>query len=274
MNTAIRIFIPACVAFTLSGCIATKYKPASFSTPPAATLDLSAESRRAAAVVEMVIVPRGPGSWKHDALWDEYVVYVANRGAEEWIIDSAELVDADALRKQPGLDPWKLEEETASWWRRVGVDGVNDIQAGAGGTVSATVLGLYGAGAYVVGVTTGSPALAAQVLASVPVATVIPVALMANAQANVKAREAIEEKFHARQLRLPRTVKPNRVARGSLYFPVTRSPRRLILHGRADGRPLDLAVDVSAISALRGGVVPENPDRDPNDLRIVPAVPL
>ena len=76
---------------TSTGCVSAKYQRAADDTPPPTVLNLAATPAVSAgaptapsgldARLNTVIVFRGPGSWKRDAYWDEYVLTLANRGA-------------------------------------------------------------------------------------------------------------------------------------------------------------------------------------------------
>src|SRR5512141_1447697 len=77
----------------LSGCTSPKYKAAAKGTPPPVLLNLPSTEPPLEALVHTVIVYRGPGSWKRDAYWDEYVVTIANRGTALVKIDTAWLTD-------------------------------------------------------------------------------------------------------------------------------------------------------------------------------------
>ena len=84
----------ACAACLLTGCVtSSKYKLAKKDTPPAQPLTWSVSVPPAQLTLETLIVVRGPGSWKYDARWDEYVVKVTNHGTQPMRFDSASLVD-------------------------------------------------------------------------------------------------------------------------------------------------------------------------------------
>lgn len=83
----------AAAALAGAGCVNAKYKSAGRDIPPPALLNLTCEQAPLVATVNSVIVLHGPGSWKRDAYWDEYVVFVANRGSTPFVVESDTLTD-------------------------------------------------------------------------------------------------------------------------------------------------------------------------------------
>src|SRR4051812_11085465 len=108
------------IALGLGGCVSTKYKMAKpQATPPAVTLNLGntpaaadAPAPALAATLHTVIVYQGPGSWKREAYWDEYVVTVVNRSDKPVTIESASLTDFQGQTSAPGDNPWALENQS------------------------------------------------------------------------------------------------------------------------------------------------------------------
>jgi hypothetical protein len=68
-------------------------------------------------VVKAVIVYKGPGSWKKEACWDEYVVTVSNRGGDPLVLTDASLHPNEGEPTKPGDNPWQLEKIGRSWWK-------------------------------------------------------------------------------------------------------------------------------------------------------------
>src|SRR5947209_1326044 len=93
----------------LSGCTASRYKLASKKTSPPVPINLPSTEPPIEALVHTVIIYRGPGSWKRNAYWDEYVVTVANRGNASLAVQSASLTDINGQDSLAGTDPWELE---------------------------------------------------------------------------------------------------------------------------------------------------------------------
>jgi hypothetical protein len=79
----------------LCGCVATKYKLAKKGAPPPQLLSVDfPPAPPLQPTLSTVISYRGPGTWKREALWDEYVVTLENRGDQPVTVDSATLADA------------------------------------------------------------------------------------------------------------------------------------------------------------------------------------
>ena len=78
------------------------------------------------ALVNTVIVYQGPGSWKREAHWDEYVVTIANRGDAPLVIDSFSLTGLSGREVAPGTIPWALEKQS----RTLEQEGFDDLGSG------------------------------------------------------------------------------------------------------------------------------------------------
>jgi len=93
----------------LAGCVsATKYKMARDDTPRAQLLNVAFPSAPLQATLTTLIVYGGPGSWKREALWDEYVVTLHNPGGQPLTVTTAGLMDRTGIARAPGIDPWQL----------------------------------------------------------------------------------------------------------------------------------------------------------------------
>jgi hypothetical protein len=150
-----------------------------------------------------VIVFKGPGSWKREARWDEYVVKITNQGEQALVVESAELSDLQGQPRVPGDDPWKLEKLSRSNWDKYGKTGLHLVE---------------GVGA---------------------------VAVM-----NHKNKAKVQHEFQGRRLKLPITVTPNEPTAGSLFFPMTPGPQRLIVHGRIGEKPVAVILDLGPLASL------------------------
>ena len=146
--------IVAAVAFSLTGCVSPRYRLAEEGTPLALALDISFPQAPLQATLDAIIAYGGPGSWKREALWDEYVVTLQNHGERPVTINSATLADSDGTAYAAGNDPWALEKQSKileKQYRARGVafmryaaPGVLIVGAGAGAIASA---GIFSAGA-------------------------------------------------------------------------------------------------------------------------------
>jgi hypothetical protein len=231
----------ACASCLLSGCLtSSKYKLAKKDVPPAQPLNWSITVPPAELTLETLIVVKGPGSWKYDARWDEYIVRIANHGPQPLEIDSASLVDLLGEPQFPGTDPWKLEKLSYSNWDKYGKAGVT-LLAGYG------IMGAYAMTTIYVAYT-GSLAAADAMVVAMPVLLVADVAGVALIDHSRKGKIQLE--FAKRRLALPFTVAPGAMARGSLFFPMTPGPQRLTLKGTAGDAPLELVLQLKPLAGL------------------------
>ena len=101
------------VLSVLCGCVATKYKLAKKDTPPVQLLGIAfPPAAPLQATLASLVTYGGPGSWKREALWDEYVVELVNHGDRPLTIDSATLLDSKGTPYAAGSDPWELEKQS------------------------------------------------------------------------------------------------------------------------------------------------------------------
>lgn len=237
-----------CVLFALSGCVTSKkYKMAKENTPPAQPFNWSVSSPPGELTLETVIVFKGPGSWKREARWDEYVIKLTNRGGEPIVVDSAELIDLLGQSQVPGDDPWRLEKLSYTNWDKYGKTGLQ-VVAGAGavvlysGAVMASAMGSFMAGP---GAAAGGGAAALGIIPVVAVVDITAVAIM-----NHSNKGKVQKEFDRRRLSLPRAIAPGENAAGSLFFPMTPGPQRLILKGRAGDASLEMVLELKPLAGL------------------------
>jgi hypothetical protein len=251
----------------MTGCVSAKYKPAKKDTPPAQVMNFLATQPPVDVVVNTVIAFGGPGSWKHEAYWDEYVVTVTNHGESQLTVQSASLIGAAEVAAVPGREPWALEKTTrAAEKQGFGLKGSAMTQIGSG---TAVVLGVAGAGAiagFAVGgnVLISSGAMAAMGAAAAGLVAV-PIFVGGTIYRNVSNRHDIEREFRRRQLVLPAIIGPDLTVQGSLFFPITPGPRRLVLQHSIDGESKAVTVDLTPIAGLHlkpapPATVPGNPN--------------
>lgn len=245
--------------FGLTGCVASKYKLASKETPPAVLLNLTAARPPVEVVLHSVIVHQGPGSWKKEAYWDEYVLSVVNRGTVPFILEAATLTDFQEIASGPGGDPWKLESESKTWWQKAKSSQIGSLVAiGVGGF--GVAVGLAGAalstGDIFVPMTATGTALAgaaAAVLVAAPVYAVTVVVI------NSSNKKQVLTEFSRRRLSLPATIAPDQTAQGSLFFRISPGPQRLVLRGRAGDEPIEVVVDLAPFRGLHLKAPPTAP---------------
>ena len=230
-----------------SGCVTRGYKLAPKDVPPATALNLPAIGPASQPAVEAtlhtVIVYRGPGSWKREAYWDEYVLSIVNRSDAPLAITSATLHSASSEPVTPGDNPWAIEKLSKKWWQ--------SNAARQGGTYLALGAGATAGGAVVVATMWSTSAGAAAVgTAGAAAFVALPVFAVGTAFANVHGKHKVEAEFARRRLALPATIPPGGNAQGSLFFRVTPAPQRLALACRTGDQTHDLVFDLSPLAHL------------------------
>lgn len=219
MNSRLLLLALLAAPLLLTGCVSSRYKVAPKSTPAPAPLNLAAGTATADVVLHSVIVYRGPGSWKRNAYWDEYVVSFSNRSDAALVLESADLTDFQGRLVNPGENPWLLEKESQSTEKRFtrGTGTVVKIGAGA---VAATLPAYGVAAASVLG---GGVSGATATLS----AAVFPAYVAGTIYRNVASRRRIQDEFARRRLALPLVIPPGETRTGSLFFPIAPGPRQL-----------------------------------------------
>ena len=234
------------LSLALTGCVTSKkYKMAKDDAQPAVPLNLTSAAADFEATLQTVIVYKGPGSWKREARWDEYVLQLTNHGKEVLNLETVALIDLLDQPQVPGEDPWKLEKLSKSNWDKYGRTGLK-LLAGAGAVTLYTAAAsatLYGA-AMGGGVSVG----AVVALNIIPVVAIVDIAAVAVMNHNNKKK--VQEEFDRRRLRLPLRLAPGATLAGSCFFPMTPSPRRIILSGRMGTEPVEVTIDLRALSGL------------------------
>ncbi|MGA2446855.1 MAG: hypothetical protein ABSG50_15685 [Opitutaceae bacterium] len=236
-------------ASALSGCVTRGYKLAPKDTPGPTLLKLSAAQPPVEATLHTVIIFQGPGSWKREAYWDEYVLTVANRGETPAIIDSAMLYGSQSEPVTPGDNPWTLEKLSKKWWQTNAARQTGTYLAlGAGTAVGAGVALASAMG----GIMAGPVSAGATAAGAVGAATVVALPLFAvgTVVANVHGKHKVEAEFRRRRLVLPLSIAPGQTVQGSLFFRITPGPQRLVLQCRADGETRPLAMDLALLAGL------------------------
>lgn len=230
-----------------SGCVTSKkYRLAAEDTLPPVALDWNVAAHEASLVVKHVIVFKGPGSWKREARWDEYVVEVKNAGATPLTIESAELIDLLGEPQVPGSDPWELERRSYTNWDKYGKKGVY-LLAGAGAVV--IFAGAATAAALSSAMSGGAAAGGAvAVLNVIPVVAIVDVAVVASM--NHANKNKVVAEFARRRMALPCEVASGQAVTGSWFFPMTPAPRELVVRARRGGEAFDLHVSLPELEKL------------------------
>jgi len=237
------------IAWALSGCAATRYQRAARDTPPPVLLKLAAVQTPAELALRSVIVYDGPGSWKREALWDEYVVTIHDRGQQPLTIDAAALVDFAGTSRAPGADPWKLEKESQTIEQRYQRAGV----AMARGALPRVFLMGTGAAAG----TTGGVATAAAAAAAAASLVALPVYYVVILGVDHAIKTTATAEFTRRRLVLPLTIAPGELRTGSLFFPMAPNPQSLALRWSSGAAHGDMELTLEALHGIHAGTATE-----------------
>jgi len=236
------------VACVLSGCLSPKYKGASKSTPPAPALNINFPPAPLGANLNSVIIFGGPGSWKREAFWDEYVVTFHNQGDEPLQIAAATLVDFAGTPRSAGDDPWALEKESKTLEKRYQEAGMAFARIAAPRVLVAAaepgVIAGAGIGAA------GAAAAATATVVALPVYGVAILSINSHNKAKIKAE------FTRRRLPLPLSLAPGETRSGSLFFPMVPNPRSLIVNWSNESGALDAVLPLEFLHGLHVRTTP------------------
>jgi hypothetical protein len=233
-------------------------------TPPPVPLNLSAEARSVNAQVDSVIIHGGPGSWKREAYWDEYLLTITNQSEHSVDLISATLIDFQGNPVVAGDEPWQIQEQSKDWIENYdsGTTGVV-LKVGAGAVMTGVILGggltlaiaSGGGAAYVSGGALAAAAAPILVVGAMVVAA--PFIALGTWGTNVEARKQVEGEFQRRRLVLPATIQPGQVTQGSLFFRITPGPQqlKLLFFGVEPG--FDISVALTPLSDLHIDTKPE-----------------
>jgi uncharacterized protein YjeT (DUF2065 family) len=254
--------IVAAILCCLSGCVSTKYKLAKKDTPPVQSLNIAfPPALPLVPTLASLISYGGPGSWKREALWDEYVVTLENRGDRPLSIDSAALADSAGTLYVAGSDPWALEKQSKTLEKQYRDHGEAFLRAAGPGVL------VVGAGAVAASATAGggmaivSPALAGAAVAAI---VVLPVYYLTVVGINHHNKKAVMTEFKRRRLSLPLAIAPGETRTGSLFFPMVRSPASLNIKWSNESGSAMAELPLEFLRALHVAPVPAIPTSQPS----------
>jgi hypothetical protein len=235
----IRVALTGIAACLLVGCLSPKYKPAGKNTLPAHPLNIAFPAAPPLnATLNTLIAFGGPGSWKREAFWDEYVVTLRNEGDQPLQVDSIMLADYADVSHPPGDDPWALERQSRDLEKKYRDAGLAFARIAAPRVLAATaepaVLTSAGVGSA------GAAAAAATTAVALPVYGLTVLGINSHKKAAIKAE------FTRRRLPLPLRLGPGETRSGSLFFPMVPNPRSLSVHwsNESDRGDSSLPLDV------------------------------
>ena len=246
----------------LTSCVSAKYKMASEDTPPPVPLNLETEAHSVNALINTVIIFGGPGSWKREAYWDEYLLSITNHSDHPVTLTSSMLIDFQGNQVMLGNDPWELQEQSKEWIKKYdpGTSGVV-IQVGATslltGAIVGGALGAIASSSPYIGVAAGMGIMAAAVTV-----VALPIIGLGSILRNVEYKHKIQDEFNRRCLIVPVTIQPGEMIQGSLFFRITPGPKRLTLLFSGHETDFDVSVDLAPLSDLH---IDRNPGEKPPD---------
>ena len=210
--------------------------------PAPLALEFAAGLPEVAATLHTVIVQKGPGSWRKEAYWDEYVCSITNRGLVPLTVEAAAVVDLLGAEQSPGEDPWVLERRSRENIGKYEHRG-RKIAIGAGLTLTWIATPGWAAAGIASGSAVGLWAGAATFVA-------IPVWAIGSGVRTLIARSAVADEFNRRRFALPLTLAPGETRRGSFFFPISPGPQRLILRHRTAEACQDVVIDLAPLAGL------------------------
>ncbi len=226
----------------LSGCVSTKYKMAPKNTPPPIALNLATVQPPVATLLHTVIVYKGLGSWKKEAYWDEYVVSITNQGPAPLTVETATLVDALGAEQACGSNPWVLEKLSRENLKKFEHYG-RKIMIGTGLTLGWAVSG----GAVAAAAWAGDAVL---LTVAGTAFLALPVWAVGSGVRILVARSSITDEFNRRRIATPLVLKPGETKQGSLFFPISPGPQRLVLRCRTNGVTQLVILDLTPLAGL------------------------
>jgi hypothetical protein len=240
-----RLFVPllaGAAASLLLGCVSPKYKAAK-NLPSARPLDIHFPADAPLdATLNTLISFGGPGSWKREAFWDEYVVTLHNRGDQPVEVGSVTLVDYAGVPRSAGDDPWALERQSKDLERRYRDAGMTFARMAGPRVLAAT--------AEPAVATTAGVGSAGAAAAAAATAVALPVYGLTVLGINSHNKAAIKAEFNRRRLPLPLRLGAGETRTGSLFFPMVPNPRSLGLDWTSASGKNDLVLALDFLEGL------------------------
>jgi hypothetical protein len=262
----------ALVILASSGCGSMARYRAAENAPPAQLLNRSFSPAPVSASLASVIVYHGPGSWKRDALWDEYVVVAKNPGDVPVTLTAVELEDAAQPARVAGDDPWKLEMESAALARGASPSETEFAKEAlpmgfaAGFGIEYSAFAHWAVSVFrrpsqqdlpfwirerLFAPYTGAGHDWIAFSRSVGYAYA-PLLIAEHVIANREDSSDIEADFRMRRFALPFTLAPRQARAGAFFFPMSQNPRALKLRWQRDGESGETQVTLEFLRDVHG----------------------
>ena len=241
MRAPVAIALACAALWVQTGCVSANYKFASKDTPPAHALNVHFPPAPLEATLASVITDGGPGSWKREEFWDEYVVTLNNTGQQPLQVASVTLVDFAGTSRSAGDDPWALERQSKTLERKYRDSGMAFARI--------AVPRILVTSAEPVVIASAGVGAAGAAAAATATAEALPVYGLAILGINRHHKSAIKAEFNRRRLPLPLSLAPGETRTGSLFFPMVPNPRSIDLNWSNES---DTGDSVLALDFLNG----------------------
>jgi hypothetical protein len=228
--------------------VSPKYKRADKNIPPLQPLNVKFPSSTLDASLYTVISDGGPGSWKREAFWDEYVVIMHNESDQALNISAATLMDYAGAVRPAGTDPWALERESKTLEKRYRDAGIDFARTAAPRVIATAAEPGVVAGAGIGA--TGAVAVATATAVAIPVYGVTIFSI------NMHNKASIKKEFNRRRMPLPLTLGPGETRVGSFFFPMVPNPQALTLRWASSAGDGETALDLHFLEGLHVTVTP------------------
>jgi hypothetical protein len=226
----------------LAACVSSKYQRPDKSTPPIQPLNVKFPPSMLDSSLYSEISDGGPGSWKREAFWDEYVVIMRNEGDQALNIANATLIDYAGAVRSAGSDPWALERESKTLEKRYRDAGIGFSRMVAPRIIASaaepTVVASAGVG------TTGAAAAATVTAVALPVYGVTVFGI------NMHNKAVVKKQFNRRRVPLPLTLGPGETRTGSFFFPMVPNPQALTIRWTSSTGDGETMLDLHFLQGL------------------------
>jgi hypothetical protein len=244
-SSASAVVLAAVGLCLLTACVSPKYKRSDKNTLPVQPLNVKFPPSTLDASLYTEISDGGPGSWKREAFWDEYVVTMHNEGDQALNISAAALTDYAGAVRPAGSDPWALERESKTLEKRYRDSGIAFARMAAPRVVATAA-----EPGVVAGVGLGSTGAA---VAATATAVALPVYGLTVLGINMHNKEAIKKEFNRRRVPLPLTLAPGETRTGSFFFPMVPNPQTLTLRWSSNAGDGESALELHFLEGLHVG---------------------
>ncbi len=251
------------LACMLCGCVTTKVLDEPTVAPEGNPL-AAAQDAAMATTLDWVILRNGPGTWSKNADWDQYLLRIENQSKVALVLGEIFLEDSTGTKVYPELGRQALRtssKQVAKRYKDVDVH----VKPGTGTeAMVATVIGTTVVGGYVVvagGLISGLLSTLGLSTSFGTAFTTAGAALLVAGPAivirNQRHRREVDARIQEFRSDLPYSVAPGVVERVVIFFPITPSPRRLVLRYSQGGAVQTLELDTSkSLDGLHLGVPP------------------